>query len=518
MTRKILLICFSILSTRAESYLPLVTGNTWKLNFQNMTAPLMSLRVVSAEDLTTDIRRGKVEWVTPWGFSYTMIVRSSSSGIYLEGFEFTDGTTASFPEPVPLFPQGTAGQTWNGAMGTVKLNSVTASVTTPAGTYTNVRKYTNAYQDGSTQIWYLAEGVGYVQFGDAPMHFPLSSKVVLPEPVKKQPAELPGPCPLVGVDPSPGPAQTNAGVLESVLQMGGKFYEFSIPWSMLEPSAEKYDFSLVTAAVKQAQQLGMPAAMTIKTVDTNSRSIPSDLASKPWDNSSMLTRFRKMLAALGPSLGTTVKWVHLANEVDLYFINRPGEVNGFKTFFQAGRQQLAASAPGISVALIFGYDALRLSNQTFQQLGSLGDHVGFTFYNLDGISARSPEQVSVELPAMLRLAGTRPIVLTEVGYPSATAANSSPANQRRFYELLFEQLRKSSGKVIAARIYQMTDMSAATAQSIAGAYGQAANSPFAAYLGSLGLVSATGQTKESYRVLQENLPRFSGASYCVSLQ
>lgn len=66
-----------------------------------------------------------------------MVLRSSSAGIEHEGFIFDTGAT-SFPNPMPLFPEGAAGQSWVSAFGTVTLVSKTATVVTPAKTYTKL--------------------------------------------------------------------------------------------------------------------------------------------------------------------------------------------------------------------------------------------------------------------------------------------------------------------------------------------------------------------------------------------
>jgi hypothetical protein len=274
--------------------------------------------------------------------------------------------------------------------------------------------------------------------------------------------------------------------------------------------------TVVAAAVQQAKSLGMTAAMTLKTIDSNSRTVPADLASKAWSDPIMITRFRNMLKVLGPLLGTTVKWIQLANEVDLYFPPRQAEIAGFKDFFDAGKIQLSTSAPSSSVGLAFSYDALRLNNQTFTQLKSLGTHMGFTFYNLDGTTTRPSNTIPVEIPTMIKLAAGKPIVLTEVGYPSAPGAGSSVQGQSEFYSLLFAELRKASGKIVAARAYQMTDLPMNVAASIASAYGYPAHSPFAYYLGSLGMATESGAYKPAYSVFQANLPLFLQQGYCYS--
>jgi hypothetical protein len=185
-------IAFCCGSAYSASYLPLVTANTWTLSYQNQPSISMSLRVLSTEDVTPTVRRAHVLWNTPWGFSYTMVLRSSSAGIEHEGFIFDTGAT-SFPNPMPLFPEGAAGQSWVSAFGTVTLVSKTATVVTPAKTYTKARHYRIAYWDGSSQSWYLGEGIGYIQFGEVPMGFPLSSTSVKIEPVPIESIQTPGP-------------------------------------------------------------------------------------------------------------------------------------------------------------------------------------------------------------------------------------------------------------------------------------------------------------------------------------
>lgn len=510
-----LLLCFAQLGS-ANSFLPLMAGNEWKLNYQNTTAASMSLKVLSASEISSGIRRGRVEWVTPWGFSYIMVLRSTSAGIEHEGFEFPTGTT-SFPNPLPLFMEGNVGQTWNSALGPVTLVSKTATVNAAAGTFTNVRHYRISYSDGSTQSWFLADKVGYVQFGESPMQFPLATKTVTLEPAPLVPTQVPGACGVLGIEPNPLSGQTITALMSSLAASGSKFYEFAVPWNQIEPSPGVYDFNLIRNAVQLATQNGMQIGFTIKTVDTNFRAIPTEVTNLAWDSTLMLTRWRNMLTALGPVLGSNTKWIQLANEVDLYFINRPTETAGFVTFFNAGQQALASSAPWASVGLVFNYDALRLSNATFNQLKNLGAHYAFTFYNLDGTTTRAPENVSIEIPLMLSITGTKPVILTEVGFPSSTVADSSQEKQRTFYTLLLQEMRKNSGKILAARFFLMTDLPAATVNSIASAYGYAATSPFAAYLGTLGLRTEAGVNKLAHSYLMTEMPKFTQSNYCYKI-
>ncbi len=510
------LLALFALPAAANSYLPLMAGNSWQLNYQNTTAASMTLKVLSAEEISSGIRRGRVEWKTPWGFSYIMVLRSTSAGIEHEGFEFSTGVT-SFPNPLPLFMEGNVGQTWTSALGPVTLVSKTATVTAAAGTFTNVRHYRISYSDGSTQSWFLADKVGYVQFGESPMQFPLATRTVTLEPAPLTATQVPGACGVVGIEPNPLSGQSVAALMASLTASGSRFYEFAVTWSQIEPSPGTYDFSLIRDALQLANQNGMTVGLTIKTVDTNFRRLPAEVSNLAWDNALMLSRWQNLLTALGPNLGSSVKWVQLANEVDLYFINRPTEVAAFTKFFNAGQQALAKSAPAASVGLVFNYDALRLSNATFTQLKNLGAHYAFTFYNLDGTTTRAAENVSIEIPLMLSMTGSKPVILTEVGFPSATLAGSSEDKQRAFYTLLLEQIRKNSGKILAARFFLMTDLPASVTNSIASAYGYATNSPFAAYLGSLGLRSEAGVNKLALTYLMSEMPKFIQSNYCYKI-
>lgn len=494
--------------------MPLVTGNTWTLTHV-ASGTTMTLRVLTADEISAGVRRARLEWVTPWGFSQTMVVRSSSAGIEQEGVVY-GSTTYSFANPAPLFPEGNAGQTWSGSGTTSTLLSKSTSLTIGSTTYTNVRQYKVVYSDGTTLLWSLADGTGYVQFGDGASAIPLTASTVQPEPAALRTVQTPGPCPLLGADPNPPTGKTTDNVLTELQQAGSKFYEYSVTWKQLEPFPGVYDLSAVKASVAQAARYGMVAAMTLKTVDTNQRTIPTDLASLAWDNTLMVSRFRGLMRALAPALGTQTKWIQLANEVDNYFLARPTELGGFRTFFNAGRTELRTALPTLSVGLVFAYDSVRLADAAFLGLKDLGDHLGWTFYNLDGTATRAPQSIPVEMATLLQRSAGKPIILTEVGYPSSTAARSSLENQRLFYELMRTELQKVSGSVIAARFFQRTDLPASVVNQFLTYYGTS-SAEFAGYLGSLGLYTETGTAKPSWTEFTTTVRQFSATNACYSV-
>lgn len=91
-----------------------------------------------------------------------------------------------------------------------------------------------------------------------------------------------------------------------------------------------------------AEKYNLDAVLTIKTVNSFELSVPSDLRGKPLDDATVKARFGALLTAIAPFLGTRVKWVNLANEVDIYYGNRQFGNSHIQVILPVGGDQARA--------------------------------------------------------------------------------------------------------------------------------------------------------------------------------
>src|ERR1700730_2048091 len=133
----------------------------------------------------------------------------------------------------------------------------------------------------------------------------------------------------------------------------------------------------------------------------------------------MIDRFQRLVEAIRPYLNH-VKYLSIGNEVDVYLSAHPSEWSAYTRFYRAAAARVHALAPWIKVGVTTTFDGLRRDARRVRELNSASDVQITTYYPLGSVlRVRSPASPLADFKAMLRFAGRRPLVLQEVGYPSA---------------------------------------------------------------------------------------------------
>ena len=436
----------------------------------------------------------------------------------LEGIEYPSGRNG-YPDPVTLFGLGNAGQTWTSPYVVAKLVSNNNTITTPSGTYRNAVRYDLTF-GSSVQTWYLVPGTGFVQFG-AGTGLALS-KVTLNVP-PASPAPTSGTCPNVGITANP-PANGNFSTtgLEAALQTaigaGSNFMTIETSWSTLEPSPGTYDLSSISSQIAWAAKYKQNAVLLIKTIDTMSRAVPSDLYNLSWNDALMISRWQGLLKAVLPALNSNIKWIELGNEVNTYLTAYPAEISTYSAFIQSGQGIITAIKPSISTGVVYAFDSWHLNDTVFRTLNPLMQHVAFTYYDANAAVAtavqRSPADIPFDFADMVAAAASKPLILTEVGYASSTAINSSPATQQSFYATMLTTFAGASGKLTGATFSFMSDFPASTLNALATEYG-ASGASWVSWIGSLGLFDSSGNPKPAWTTFQAQAVPMQKNSGCT---
>ncbi|MBN9657909.1 MAG: hypothetical protein J0H49_07010 [Acidobacteria bacterium] len=514
---------FCLVPLSAQEYLPLALGNRWVLTNSYQANP-MSLEVVSDEVLAAK-RRVRVRFTNPWT-NYDFVFNPGTDGISLEGLAI--GSEVYFlSAPQLIFPKtGTAGTIWNTSFGSVTLVSTSTTVVTPGRTYTNCRRFSvNLY--GGAMDWVLADGVGYVQIGTGPGAFTLGTMNLSSYTAPVAPSITYGPCPKIGIDSNPASSTSfstaeREAALASVAGAGGNFSHVSVRWSDIEKSPGVYDFSSITQWMSWAAKYNFDVALTVRTIDTTVLSVPPDLAGRKLSDATVISRFVTMMKAMKSVVTTKVRWINLGNEVDVYLRNVPAASADLQTFLQAMQSQLKSQYPSATFGVVFTH-AARSTPSVVTPILALSGHVGFTYYPLNAdMSVRAPSVVASELAEIVALAGGKPLVLTEVGYPTSALLGGSESAQSTFVQNIFDALRTSSGKVQAANFFQLNDMPSTVVSSLVDYYNTSGfmtsetAQRVGAFIASLGLHSQTSTDKLSWKAFVLNAPLMAGSNACTT--
>jgi hypothetical protein len=111
---------------------------------------------------------------------------------------------------------------------------------------------------------------------------------------------------------------------------------------------------------------------------------------------------------------------------------------------------------------------------------------------------------------MIDAAAGKPLVITEIGYPSSTVVGSSTTRQQIYFANVFDVLQSLSGRIVAANFYQMSDMPSDTVASLVAYYNTWNPAAFGGYLGSLGVVDASGVPKPAWNTFAARGAAFLG--------
>lgn len=299
-------------------------------------------------------------------------------------------------------------------------------------------------------------------------------------------------------DPPPTITDIFAGLaLAADAGVSGDFH--SDPWSGLEPSQGDYALtdvenylSFINGAYDYTLLLGIQA------LNTATKETPAELLDVPFDDPRMIAAFTALFDALRPSLTENVRYLSIGNEVDVYLAAHPEEWGEYNVFFDAAAAYIRESAPWMQVGVTFTFGGALAHPEAFAQLNEIADIVILTYYPFaDAFRFDDPAAPLTDFPRMIELAGGRPLVLQEVGYPSAELIGSAPQMQADFVRHAFAAWAAAGDAIPFLNFFLLHDFTAEMCSRYALYYGLT-DERFQAFLCSLGFREAHGTPKPSW--------------------
>jgi hypothetical protein len=276
----------------------------------------------------------------------------------------------------------------------------------------------------------------------------------------------------------------------------------SATWHDLESSKNVFTLDSLTSILDSTPQQTL--LVNLKVLDTTSKSTPTFLTNTAFNTPAMKTEFHHLIDHLAPHLKGKVKYLSVGNEVDVWLSQHPDQWSAYTDFFTDAVSYIHTTLPGIQVGVTSTYDGYMGPDRThLATLNATSDTWIATYYPVDGhFVPRSPDVVLTELPALVSLAADKPMVLQEVGYPSAVSLGSSEQAQAKFVTNVFQAWRALDSKVPFLNYVLQHDITASLCTQYAGYYGVGAVSAdvvnWEAYFCSLGLRNATGSAKVAW--------------------
>jgi hypothetical protein len=129
---------------------------------------------------------------------------------------------------------------------------------------------------------------------------------------------------------------------------------------------------------------------------------------------------------------------------------------------------------------------------------------------------RDPKFAKSDIADIVAAAGGRPLVFTEIGYPSAETLGRNADAQRDFYQGVFDALESHPDRIAGGSFFLMSDIPSATVRDLASYYNLPAGGAFVDFLGSLGVHDAAGAPKPAWEVFSRRAPALRDARACSS--
>ncbi len=328
------------------------------------------------------------------------------------------------------------------------------------------------------------------------------------------PTEDPGDPPLgvarpvlsISANPRAIPAPQVAdfvAALDSSIGVGAKGIVQTWTWSALEPDSARLNVQQLISDIRYSRSRGLQVLLGIQVINTVKREVPSDLANVAWTDVRMRQRFERLLDALGPILND-VTYFSIGNEVAEYLGSR-SEWGPYTVFVAAGVASLHRRVPAIKVGATMEYSGAASQTMFARALIAESDVAIFTLYpfGLGTFNVAPPTIAGVLFDNMLVLAGGKPVVLQELGYPASPLNGSSDALQAAFFTDAITQWRARGGTAMPfVNLFLLHDFTPQQCAEL-GTYYNLPNQPtFISFLCTLGLRTANGTPRPAWSAVR----------------
>lgn len=299
----------------------------------------------------------------------------------------------------------------------------------------------------------------------------------------------------------PTPAQQDyLNAVDLVYGAGARGMVETQTWSSLEPSPGQYSLQNLQSDLNFQAGRELQTYLGIQVINTVPKEVPTDLMSVSWDDPQMKARFHALLDAIKPLLTPQVAYISIGNEVDRYLSGHPLEWTAYQNFYEDALAYIHQTLPGIRVGVTTTFGGASGGAQaSVAALNRMSDVLIFTYYPLGGgFVPNVPQLPTTDFPTMLALAGTKEVVLQEVGYPSSTVISSSEANQAAFVNEFFQAWQNTGQRIPFLSFFLLHDFTPSFCAALNAYYQSPPDPAFQAYLCSLGLRHDDGTEKPAW--------------------
>jgi len=293
---------------------------------------------------------------------------------------------------------------------------------------------------------------------------------------------------------------------ESILgerRMGCNLMITGVKWSEVEPTPGSFKLDHLRDDLANQVHLGFTPVLTLKTIDTNNRTLPADLAGEAWDSPKMVSREKSLMSAIAVVLPKGVGAVILGNEVDAYLAGHPAEIDAYIRFLAVGRWAIHNVRHDTPVGVTTMFSGLADHRDLITRLHLNMDLVSMTYYPfLPDFSVLPVGDVGKHFKQMIDFAGSKKLFIAEAGYPASPVLGSSGEKQAAFVDAVFDAMSRYGSHLYGLSYFIEVDFSDKLVDNFVAYYGLNA-AKFRAMLSTLGLKDQHGVPRPAWARFQQ---------------
>lgn len=263
-------------------------------------------------------------------------------------------------------------------------------------------------------------------------------------------------------------------------------FAFYVDWTELEPKPGQYELDELEASLVWLDRLGIQPLLNISFIDIDDLTLPDDLLNEggdglagnvAFDDPIVVDRLKGLLDEVAPLLIDHGGFLLLlGNEVDTYF-NEGLSVDpeAYARLIDAARSHVHIMNPELAVGVTLTGMEILDEGDIFQLLRSSTDIIPFNFYPIDWWSEDwftvfELEDIPGYIDRFMQIYGDAPVVIQELGCPSAEANGSTLEYQAQCFEVMFDALQ-AYANVRYVTVFTLFDWDEATCDEVVDLFG-----------------------------------------------
>ena len=308
---------------------------------------------------------------------------------------------------------------------------------------------------------------------------------------------------LANPRPIPTPAAADyAAAVDSILAIGARGTVFTYSWRDLEPDSARLNVQQLISDVRYARGRGLQVFVGIQPINTIKREMPPDIAALPWTDARLQRRFERLLDAIAPVVND-ITYLSIGNEVGDY-LGASGEWASYTSFVAREVTSLHRRSTAIKVGATIEFDAAKAQSAQATALFAVGDVAIYTHYPFaSGYTVDVPTATRTTYDRMITIAGGKPVVLQELGYPASPLNGSSDSMQAAFYTDAIAQWKlRGSVRMPFVNLFLLHDFTPQQCADFVTYYNQPNQPAFVGFLCTLGLRKSDGTARAAWAAVR----------------